>query len=386
MILLAVQGTPSAIDRDLIGRIALSPIAVGERSQFVRLLNPSDTDEDLAGYVAVLLERRLFAPMAVPSVSASSFGHLAGDDIVLISPRGYVRTVIRNDSPSNSLFATDRCNSLCLMCSQPPRETDDRGKVAELIRIVSLMDPQTKELGITGGEPTLLGDGLFEVISACRDWLPKTAIHVLSNGRRFWYPSYAKKLAAIGHPDLMIGIPVYSDIDSLHDYVVQARGAFDETIIGLQNLARHDVPVEIRVVIQRHTAPRLKQLAHYIYRNLTFASHVAFMGLEITGFGKANVDQLWIDPEDYSTDLEAAVTLLATAGLNVSIYNHQLCRVPTSLWPHCRQSISDWKNEFPPECNGCDAKRNCGGFFAWNLKYPQARTVHPITLSQSIAR
>ena len=268
------------------------------------------------------------------------------------------------------------------MCSQPPREVDDSSKVAELIRIVELMDPATKELGITGGEPTLLGDGLLEVIKACKTVLPRTSLHVLSNGRRFWYPTYAEKLAAVGHPDLMLGIPVYSDIDSIHDYVVQAKGAFDETIIGLQNLARYEVPVEIRVVIQRHTAPRLPELAEFIYRNLTFTAHVAFMGLEITGFARSNFEQLWVDPEDYSAGLEIAATRLATAGLNVSIYNHQLCRLPASLWPFCRKSISDWKNEFAPECNECGVKSDCGGFFAWNLAYAQGRVVRPVPMRE----
>ena len=162
----------------------------------------------------------------------------------------------------------------------------------------------------------------------------------------------------------MFGIPVYSDIDSLHDYVVQAKGAFDETLIGLQNLAQHEVPVEIRVVIQRHTAARLPELAEFIYRNLTFTAHVAFMGLEITGFAKGNLDELWIDPEEYADGLESAVTRLASFGLNVSVYNHQLCRLPPSVWPFCRKSISDWKNDFPVECDACAAKSKCGGFFS----------------------
>ncbi len=384
MITLGVYGTPLAVERDLIGRIALNPLPRELREDAVRVLRDEDDAQDLSGYLAVISTGLL--PPFCSGVTGCRVDHLGDKDIVLINRRGYVRTVIRHGSGSNSLFATDRCNSLCLMCSQPPREVDDRSKVAELTRIVSLMDPSTKELGITGGEPTLLGDGLLDVIAACKGVLPRTALHVLSNGRRFWYPRYSKKLAAVGHPDLIMGIPVYSDIDSVHDYVVQAKGAFDETIIGLQNLARYEVPVEIRVVIQRHTAPRLPQLAEFIYRNLTFAAHVAFMGLEITGFAKPNLDQLWIDPEDYSEGLEIAATRLATAGLNVSIYNHQLCRLPSSLWPFCRQSISDWKNEFAPGCNQCDVKSACGGFFAWNLEYPRARVIRPVTLASAIER
>lgn len=136
----------------------------------------------------------------------------------------------------------------------------------------------------------------------------------------------------------------------MHDYVVQARGAFDETIIGLHNLAQARVPVEIRIVVHRQTYQRMPQLSQYIYRNLTFASHIAFMGLEVIGFGKANINSLWIDPADYADELEAAVSMLATVGMNVSIYNHQLCTLPESLWPFSRRSISDWKNEYADEC------------------------------------
>jgi hypothetical protein len=60
-------------------------------------------------------------------------------------------------------------------------------------------------------------------------------------------------------------------------------------LIGLQNLGRHGVPVEIRV-LHRYTFERLPQLAEFIYRNLTFASHVTFMGMEMMGFAINSLD------------------------------------------------------------------------------------------------
>jgi hypothetical protein len=123
----------------------------------------------------------------------------------------------------------------------------------------------------------------------------------------------------------------------------------------------------------------MPQLSQYIYRNLTFASHVALMGLEVIGFGKANIDSLWIDPIDYVDQLEESVSMLATAGMNVSIYNHQLCTLPKSLWSFSRQSISDWKNEYAEECKDCTARTQCGGFFAWNLKERRSRGIRPLT-------
>jgi len=290
--------------------------------------------------------------------------HLAPDDVVSLEPGGYVRTLYRRASRFNTLFATDRCNSLCLMCSQPPKNVDDSYRVRELLRLVDLIGEETEELGITGGEPTLLGDDFLSIVRRCKEKLPRTRLHLLSNGRLFCYATLAAQLAEIDHPDLMVGVPLYSDNDSDHDYVVQARGAFDETMLGLHNLARFDVAVEIRVVVHRLTHARLPQLAEFIYRNLPFAAQVALMGLEPIGLAQANMNELWIDPWEYREQLAAAVLHLAQRGMRVWVYNHQLCLLPRSLWPYAAQSISDWKNEYLPVCGACSLKKQCGGFFS----------------------
>jgi MoaA/NifB/PqqE/SkfB family radical SAM enzyme len=118
------------------------------------------------------------------------------------------------------------------------------------------------------------------------------------------------------------------------------------------------------VVIHRTTYERLPQLAEFLYRNVTFASQVALMGLEITGYTIPNLESLWIDPWDYRQQLRKAVLFLARRGVSVWIYNHQLCTLPPELWRFSRQSISDWKNEYLAACTDCDVKDDCGGFFA----------------------
>src|SRR5262249_13688331 len=101
----------------------------------------------------------------------------------------------------------------------------------------------------------------------------------------------------------------------------------------------------------------------FIYRNCPFVAHVAFMGLEMMGYVKTNLKDLWIDPYDYKCELEAAVTLLSGVGMNVSIYNHQLCVLPRSLWPYAQKSISDFKNIYLEECGKCSVVAECGGLF-----------------------
>jgi len=63
------------------------------------------------------------------------------------------------------MFVTERCSSNCLMCSQPPKDRDDIPALLERNReLIALMSPAPPYLTITGGEPTLLGEGLFELI------------------------------------------------------------------------------------------------------------------------------------------------------------------------------------------------------------------------------
>ena len=141
--------------------------------------------------------------------------------------------------------------------------------------------------------------------------------------------------------------------------------------------------LRLRVVIHKQTYARLPELAEFITRNLLFVDHVALMGLELTGFTKPNLEQLWIDPYDYQQELEVAVAHLARHRMNVSIYNHQLCVLSPSLWEFARQSISDWKNEYILECQSCGLRTRCGGFFSSGLSKPSAH-IHAVANSQPL--
>lgn len=304
--------------------------------------------------------------------------YIAAGDVIRVDPsHGRLSALYRKSSPSNFFLVTERCDNFCVMCSQPPRDVDDSWLVDELLEVIPLVDPQTECLGITGGEPGLLGERLVELVRSLKDHLPTTALHVLSNGRAFARQDFARRVGAIDHPDLTFGIPLYSDLAEEHDFVVQAHGAYDETIRGILNLKHSRVRVEVRVVIHAKTVERLVPLAHFIARNLVFVDHVALMGLELTGFAKANLEALWIDPLDYTSKLAEAVGVLHRARVSTSIYNHQLCVLPEALHPFARKSISDWKNEFDDACVTCSRAQDCGGFFASGITR-RSRGISPI--------
>lgn len=287
-----------------------------------------------------------------------------GDVIKLDTEKGFLKTMYRRNSSHNSFLITERCNSFCLMCSQPPKDIDDSYLAEDIIKTIPLIDKETSFLGITGGEPTLLKEKFIEIISMVSSYLPNTSLQVLSNGRNFKNINLCNDLALVSNSNFQICIPLYSDVSHIHNFVVQSEDAWNETIQGILNLKRFNQKVEIRVVIHKQTFNRLPELATFISKNLGFVDHVALMGLEMMGFTKANIDDLWIDPLDYSKYLIDACKILETFKIPTSIYNHQLCLLDKSLWKLARKSISDWKNIYMKECDKCLIKNDCGGFFA----------------------
>lgn len=181
---------------------------------------------------------------------------------------------------------------------------------------------------------------------------------------------------------MMVGIPIYGAEASLHDYVVQASGSFDETIRGILNLGQLRQRIKIRIVIHKHTAEHLPEIADFIARNLTFVDQVALMGLEMIGFARANMKALWIDPIDYQKHLVEAVRRLDLRHIKTMIYNHQLCLLDRELWPFAERSISDWKNEYHPECQRCSVRESCGGFF-FSAKYRTSDHIKAIDSDQA---
>lgn len=307
-----------------------------------------------------------------------TFSYLeAGDLISFQASNNSFRVLFRKNSNHNSFLVTERCNHYCLMCSQPPRTVNDSWILDEIQEAIPLINKNTGSLGFTGGEPLLDWRKFVDILLTCRDALPNTAIQVLTNGRAFSKNEVCDAWANIKHFDLIAAIPVYSAVDTIHDYVVQSRNAFHETLLGIQKLKERGQRVEIRVVLHAITAPIIEETCKWIGRNLPFVDHVALMGLENTGFAIANEKLLWIDPIDYKVALARAVEHLACSGVSVSIYNLPFCVLEKSTWDFAVQSISDWKNGFVDECNSCNRKANCSGFFT-SGRQRLSRAIAPI--------
>lgn len=284
-------------------------------------------------------------------------------DIVLLEPQGKGTILYEIASNDNAVFLTGECNGNCVMCPQPPSNGHDSyGEM--ILDVIELMHPETKMLGITGGEPTLKWLELIRILNQCQKSIPSATLQILTNGRELKDFSRVKELSTASDNDCFFSIPLYGDTDALHDFHMGLPGSFWETLDGLYNLARIEAPVELRVLITKVNYSRLVEIAEFIYRALPFVEQVALMGLEPVGRAKENIHSLWVDAEQYSSQLVDAVRYFTRRGVGVSIFNHPLCVVPKPVRHFARISISSWKRHYFDTCSTCACQEQCGGVFA----------------------
>ena len=285
---------------------------------------------------------------------------------------------ININSNDNTLFVTEQCNNKCIMCCQPPKTKNDIDSlfIQNVKRIVSA--PKKLEcIGITGGEPTLLGDKLIELIKLIRFHLPSTTIHLLTNGRNLSDPIFTEQLAKAGEGMIIWGIPLHSDYEKDHDIIAGARGAYVETIHGLYNLAMNGACIELRVVMNKLNFKRFLPMAQFIQKNLSFVDWTAFMGMERVGFADLKSENIWIEPSAYISELRSAVYHLDSCNEKVAIYNVPLCLLPSDLHRFAKKSISDWKNYYPSDCDDCILKDKCCGLFTTSsVKFEGIHTIY----------
>lgn len=267
-------------------------------------------------------------------------------------------------SNDNTLFVTEQCNNRCLFCCQPPKTTDDIDSLfRENIERIKTAPKGLPILGITGGEPSLLGGRLITLLQTIRQVLPDTDIHMLTNGRKFTDMDFAQRVIQAGEGRLVVGVPLHSDYEGDHDRIAGARGAYTQTMLGLYNLAASGACIELRVVMNRMNCYRLPAMAEFIHKNLSFVAWTAFMGMERTGYAAHSGNKIWIEPQEYISELSEGVHYLDGWHHEVTIYNIPLCLLPIDLHPFARKSISDWKNYYPALCGGCILKEQCCGLF-----------------------
>jgi len=127
----------------------LAEFAAGSFPTERMLLDLRDTQVRAAGsaicrlpWAGFLTDGPEHAPPDRPwiAVPQGAFKVDIGDVVELRPHTSKMALRYRRGSNNNILFTTERCNSYCLMCSQPPRKVDDGWRVSQLCNLIELID------------------------------------------------------------------------------------------------------------------------------------------------------------------------------------------------------------------------------------------------------
>jgi His-Xaa-Ser system radical SAM maturase HxsC len=297
-------------------------------------------------------------------------------DVLLVDPeRGAAERLIRASSTHNSLLITERCDQLCVMCSQPPKKTHvDR---FAYYGQASLLAPPGAVIGISGGEPTLYKDQLFDLVEQTLEQRPDLSFHILSNGQHF-EPGDADRLRKPLYRAVTWGIPLYSSVPELHDRIVAKDGAYRRLEESLHVLLLAGASIELRTVVMKDTVPGLAELARHVTSRLSFISSWSIMQLENTGFAKNRWSDLYYDHSRAFGPIAAALDIAGLHAIGARLFNFPLCTVPANYRHMAPASISDWKRKFAPACSSCAARAECAGFFEWHPDDQSMEAVQPL--------
>ena len=295
-------------------------------------------------------------------------------DAFSISSRGRAFRTYSASSGDNLIFMTHKCNSNCVMCpeSDAERKLEDTQTPEDILELIRYMPADTEHITISGGEPFLKGEVIFQVLQALKDNLPNTRYLLLTNGRALSYPPFLQKFIETCPPNMLVGIPLHGFNAGSHDSITRSPGGFHQTCRAIMGLIDAGIPVEIRIVVSRLNYSFMNEMADRIISDFPGASTVKIMGLEMLGNAAVNKESVWISYPYAFRASRAAIDKLIAAGIDTALYNFPLCAVDRGYHMICKKSISPYKVRFPEKCKECVAKEDCGGIFAGTIRLAEA--------------
>lgn len=309
----------------------------------------------------------------------SSDPHLAVGDVLEFS-EGNCYVHFSSASNDNCIVVTNACNEQCLNCPQPDK-TRNPGLPERNARLIRLLPMDVQSVALSGGEPTVDFPELLRVIKALYTRNAGLHIDVLTNGIELSDFSKAEVLATVLNKQTStFCITLYGDIPSIHDAHTQIPGSFAKVHAALHHLAFYGYTIELRYLITSLNYERLPSFIEYAYENFPFVDHISIMGMEFSGDAVVHASQLFVACETYTPFLLAAVQKAVMRDIPIFIYNHQVCLLPKQLWRFAVASISDWKTGYYPQCEQCDVRGYCGGFFTTSNPEYIPETITPISL------
>jgi radical SAM protein with 4Fe4S-binding SPASM domain len=296
------------------------------------------------------------------------------------------------------LAVTYRCNNDCAHCYNARERNFPELSTEQWFKILD----QLWALGVphivfTGGEATLRND-LPELIKHAESNGQITGLN--TNARRLSDMSYVQKLVDAGLDHVQI--TVESCNEGIHDEMMQAKGAFKQTIAGLKNALQSKLYVMTNTTMLRsnvHTIPDTLDFLAEIgvptigLNALIYSGHGLTVGtglreselqpiLDIATYKTAQHGQrlIWYTPTQYC-EFDPTASNLGVKGCTAALYSmciesngnvlpcqsyyHPLGNMLTdswdSIWNHKLSVQLRERQNLPTKCETCSLVTECGG-------------------------
>jgi molybdenum cofactor biosynthesis enzyme MoaA len=151
------------------------------------------------------------------------------------------------------------CNNNCIVCEALGAKAT-RNKTLEEIKkeLREAKEDGAIEIKLCGGEPTIRPD-IFDILSYAKG-LGFLSIALYTNGRMFYYPDFAKRVAELVDNFEVI---VFGHNAEIHERATEAPGSFEQTLRGIKNLIKLKQDVQIELMITKDNYKILPQTAEF---------------------------------------------------------------------------------------------------------------------------
>lgn len=249
---------------------------------------------------------------------------------------------------------TTKCNLRCSYCSHfdSPGETETDLPTEEWLQFFNeLKECSVIDVCLTGGEPFLRKDiiQLIEGIIANRMRFSFLSNGILINDD---IASFLKSTRRCNNIQISIDGPG----PETHD-ATRGKGSFEKAIAGLLTLKKHNLPINVRVTINKHNYKELEEIAKFLLEDVGLNSFSTNSASHL-GLCRTNKDDVQLNALEFSECIETLLKLEKK-------YNGRIGALagPLACGKHWLEMESAYKNNLP-EIPGCGHLRSCGGVFS----------------------
>jgi radical SAM protein with 4Fe4S-binding SPASM domain len=158
------------------------------------------------------------------------------------------------------LALTYRCNNNCAHCyNARPRHFPELDSAHWKLLIDRIWDLGIPHVVFTGGEPTLRSD-LTELVGYAQDKGMVTGLN--TNGRRLRNPAFVEELVSAGLDHVQITLESHDP--EIHNSMVRAKNAWNDTILGIRNALESPLYVMTNTTMLRQNAPSMDQTLAFL--------------------------------------------------------------------------------------------------------------------------